>query len=125
MKKHDDAYLGNMNLKSSGVKLNFTQEQIKEYLKCAKDPVYFIRNYVKIVNLGKGLMPFEMYKFQEDMVRTMHANRFTIAKLARQSGKCFDIYTKVNVRNKKTGEIREMEVGELYDNIKSANPPTE
>lgn len=121
MKKHDDAYLGNMNLKSSGVKLNFTQEQIKEYLKCAKDPVYFIKNYVKIVNLDKGLMPFEMYKFQEDMVRTMHANRFTIAKLARQSGKCVYHDTIIKVRNKITGIVKEIAVGELYETIKDEN----
>lgn len=82
-----ETYLGNPNLKKSGIPLEFTKEQIEEYIKCSKDPVYFARNYVKIVNVDKGLMPFEMYDFQEDMVRTFNSNRFSICKLPRQTGK--------------------------------------
>jgi len=125
MSNKSQKYLGNSNLKASGVKINFSDKQVTEYMKCANDPVYFIKNYVKIVSLDKGTIPFELYDFQEKMVKGIHDHRFVIAKCPRQSGKCFDIHTKVKVRNKKTGEIREMEVGELYDNIKSANPPTE
>ena len=82
-----NSYLGNDNLKAAGVKVNFTPEQIEEYLKCSQDPVYFIKKYIKIINLDKGLVNFDMYKFQENMVKTIHNNRFTIAKLPRQSGK--------------------------------------
>lgn len=80
-------YLGNSNLKASNVQINFTKEQLEEYAKCARDPIYFIRNYVKIISLDKGLVPFELYDFQEEMVQTVHTNRFVIAKLPRQSGK--------------------------------------
>lgn len=80
-------YLGNDNLKAAGVKVSWTPEQIEEYVKCSQDPVYFIRKYIKIINLDKGLVNFNMYPFQEDMVTKIHANRFTIAKLPRQSGK--------------------------------------
>jgi hypothetical protein len=80
-------YLGNSNLKGSNVAMNFTKEQVEEYAKCAKDPIYFIKNYVKIVSLDKGLVPFELYDFQEEMVERVHQNRFVIAKLPRQSGK--------------------------------------
>lgn len=80
-------YLGNDNLKAAGVKVSWTPEQIEEYVKCSQDPVYFIRKYIKIINLDKGLVNFDMYPFQEDMVTKIHANRFTIAKLPRQSGK--------------------------------------
>ena len=38
------SYLGNSNLKASGVPLNFTKDEIEEYLKCADDPIYFIEN---------------------------------------------------------------------------------
>ena len=82
-----ETYLGNPNLKKLKIPLEFTKEQIEEYIKCSKDPVYFARNYVKIVNVDKGLMPFEMYDFQEDMVRTFNSNRFSICKLPRQTGK--------------------------------------
>ena len=83
----DQQYLGNPNLKKANVAQNFTSEQVEEYVKCSSDPVYFIQNYVKIVSLDEGLIPFKMYDFQIDMTRKFHDNRFNIAKLPRQSGK--------------------------------------
>jgi len=80
-------YLGNTNLKEAGIDIQFTEEQVKEYMKCSKDPVYFIEKYIKVVSLDEGLVPFKLYDFQEDMVETVHNNRFVIAKLPRQSGK--------------------------------------
>ena len=82
-----DGYLGNDNLKRIGVELQYTEEQVKEILKCSEDPLYFVRNYVKIVNVDKGLVSFEMWPFQEDMVKTFHNNRFSICKMPRQVGK--------------------------------------
>jgi len=82
-----DKYLGNQNLKASGVSVPFTEEQVKEYLKCSKDPVHFIKKYIKIVSLDEGLVPFDMWDFQEDIVEKVHNNRFVIAKLPRQTGK--------------------------------------
>ena len=80
-------YLGNPNLKKTNTPVEFTKENIIEYHKCAEDPIYFVKNYVQIVSLDHGLVPFEMYDFQEGMVSTMHDNRFSIFKLPRQSGK--------------------------------------
>lgn len=82
-----DGYLGNANLKRVGVELKYTEEQVTEILKCTEDPVYFIRTYVKIVNVDHGLVSFDMWPFQEDMVRTFKDNRFCIAKMPRQVGK--------------------------------------
>jgi hypothetical protein len=82
-----DAYLGNPNLKKVNTPVEFTKEQILEFQKCAGDPIYFMRNYIRIVSLDDGLVPFKMYPFQEHIVRTIHDNRFTICKLPRQSGK--------------------------------------
>lgn len=86
-KQDKGAYLGNPNLKSANVPVQFTEEQVSEYMKCAEDPVYFIKKYVRIVNLNEGLIPFDLYDFQERFVRTIHANRFVISKFPRQSGK--------------------------------------
>jgi hypothetical protein len=80
-------YLGNERLKRVGVEISFTEEQLREIIKCTEDPVYFIRNYVKIVNVDKGLVPFDMWSFQEEMVRDFHENRFSICKMPRQVGK--------------------------------------
>jgi len=82
-----DAYLGNPNLKKVNTPVEFTKEQILEYQKCAGDPIYFMTNYIRIVSLDEGLVPFKMYDFQKHIVRTIHDNRFTICKLPRQSGK--------------------------------------
>jgi hypothetical protein len=80
-------YLGNSNLKAAGVNVNFSEKQIEEYVRCSQDPLYFIKHYVKIVSLDKGLVPFEPYEFQEEMIQEVHTNRFVICKMPRQSGK--------------------------------------
>lgn len=82
-----DAYLSNPNLKKIGVDIEFTQEQIKEYVKCAKDPIHFIRQFVKIIHVDHGLIPLDLYEYQERMVSTFNDNRFVITKMPRQSGK--------------------------------------
>ena len=82
-----DAYLGNPNLKKINTPVEYTKEQVLEFRKCEEDPLYFISKYVQIVSLDEGLIPFNMYGFQEEMVSTMHKERFTICKLPRQSGK--------------------------------------
>ena len=82
-----DSYRDNPLLKKAGVKVEYTQEQVDEYIKCSKDPVYFAENYIKIVNVDEGLMKFKMWPFQKEMIRTYHQNRFSITKCPRQVGK--------------------------------------
>ena len=83
----DSVYLGNPNLKKANVQQEWTKEELEEYTRCMKDPIYFIQNYIQIVSLDEGLVPFKLYDFQKEMVGTFHNNRFTICKLPRQSGK--------------------------------------
>ena len=83
----DNIYLGNPNLKKANTPVEFTKEQIKEFIKCKQDPVYFAQNYVKIVSLDEGLVPFDMYKFQKKLIRNFHNHRFNICKMPRQTGK--------------------------------------
>lgn len=87
MSGNKELYLGNPNLKKVGVDIEFTREQVEEYLKCKQDPVYFARNYMKIISLDEGIVPFEMWDFQEKLISDFHENRFNIAKLPRQTGK--------------------------------------
>jgi len=83
----DDIYLGNPNLKKANTPIQFTKEQVTEFIKCKKDPVYFAAKYVKIVSLDEGLVPFDMYKFQKKLIKNFHNNRFNICKMPRQTGK--------------------------------------
>ncbi len=82
-----DVYLGNPNLKKANTPIEFTEENIREYLKCKEDPVYFAKNYIKIVTLDHGLQPFDLYDFQEKLINNFHNNRFNICKMPRQTGK--------------------------------------
>ena len=83
----DAVYLGNPNLKKTNTAINFTKKQVAEFIKCKDDPVYFTRNYIKIVSLDEGLVPFKMWDFQEQLIENFHKERFNIAKLPRQTGK--------------------------------------
>tara|TARA_Y100001972_G_scaffold123849_1_gene171813 strand:- start:1579 stop:3234 length:1656 start_codon:yes stop_codon:yes gene_type:complete len=82
-----EIYLGNPNLKKANTPIEFTQENIEEYLKCKDDPVYFAQKHVKIVTLDHGLQPFKTYDFQEKLIKNFHKNRFNICKMPRQTGK--------------------------------------
>jgi|TARA_E500000318_G_scaffold1065_1_gene1371 hypothetical protein len=87
-KKLDNkAYLGNANIKAAGVETEYTKEQIQEYALCVSDPMYFIKNYIKIVSLDEGLVQFKPYDFQENILNAVHKDRFVICKMPRQSGK--------------------------------------
>ena len=83
----DDIYLGNPNLKKANTKHEFTKEQLLEFIQCREDPLYFAENYIKIVNVDEGLVPFEMWPFQKELIRKFHANRFNICMMPRQTGK--------------------------------------
>jgi len=83
----DNVYLGNPNLKKANTAIEFTQEQILEFMKCKEDPVYFANNYIKIVSLDEGLTQFHPYHFQEKLINNFHNNRFNICKMPRQTGK--------------------------------------
>ena len=82
-----EVYLGNPNLKKANTPIEFTKENIQEFLKCKDDPVYFANNYIKIVSLDEGLVPFRQYPFQKKLIKNFHENRFNICKMPRQTGK--------------------------------------
>ena len=80
-------YLGNPNLKNVGQNIDWTEDTLEEYMKCKEDPQYFIQKYIRIVHVDKGLVPFEMYEYQRDMIKKFTDNRFVICKMPRQTGK--------------------------------------
>ena len=82
-----DIYLGNPNLKKANTPIEFTKENIEEYVKCKEDPVYFAKHYIKIITLDEGLQPFAPYHFQEELIKNFHEQRFNICKMPRQTGK--------------------------------------
>ena len=87
IKNNEFGYLGNPSVKRDGVETEFSKSEIREYMKCMKDPVYFAKKYVKIISLDEGLVPFDLYPYQQKMFRHFNKNRFSIVLACRQSGK--------------------------------------
>jgi hypothetical protein len=80
-------YNGNSNLKRAGVQVNWTPEMVEEWIKCSQDVVYFVKTYMKIVNVDRGLIPFIPYDYQVEMLQTMQQERYSIFCTSRQAGK--------------------------------------
>jgi len=81
------AYRGNPLLKRQGEVIEFTAAHVKEYKRCAKDPVYFAERYIKIVHVDRGLIPIRLYDYQKKLIKLCHDERFVICLSSRQSGK--------------------------------------
>ena len=87
LQNKNENYLGNPNIKKDGIVSNFNEEQVLEYARCMKDPVYFVEKYAKIISLDKGLVPFKLYPYQKKMFKHFKENRFNVVLACRQSGK--------------------------------------
>ena len=80
-------YLGNANLKRQGVDISWTEDMIREYVSCAKDPIYFAQNYIQIVHVDHGLIPIDLYDYQREIIEKTTNNRRTCVVTSRQAGK--------------------------------------
>jgi hypothetical protein len=82
-----EGYLGNSQLKKSQLEIEWTPELIKEYMKCAEDPIYFAEKYIHIVHVDRGLIPIELYDFQKDIISSITTGRRVVVNSSRQAGK--------------------------------------
>lgn len=87
LKNNEFGYNGNPLVKRDGVEQTFTKDELTEYIRCMNDPAYFARKYVKVINLDLGLVPFDLYPYQDTMFSHFNENRFSIVLACRQSGK--------------------------------------
>lgn len=97
------------------MEVSLTKSMFDELKRCRKDPIYFIENYVKVVHVDRGLIPFKLYPYQKKMIQAYADNRKVITMLFRQAGKCLGINTKVRLRQKSTNNIVEVTLGEFYE----------
>jgi phage terminase large subunit-like protein len=81
------SYLGNVNLKRKGVAIDWTQEMVQEFVKCAKDPIYFAEKYIQIVHVDHGLIPIVCYDYQKEIIKKTTDNRRVCVVTSRQAGK--------------------------------------
>ena len=82
-----DTYLGNANIKRDGVEHSFTREELEEYIKCKESVEYFAENYVKVIHIDYGLIPFKPYPYQKELFKSFQNERFSVVLACRQSGK--------------------------------------
>ena len=116
--KENYGYKGNLSLKPINQTVDWTQETLYEYTKCATDIKYFINNYVKIENVDEGLIKFKLRDYQHRMVDSIVNSRYSIFLCSRQIGKCQLASETITIKNKTTGEIMEVPIGDFYKNQK-------
>jgi hypothetical protein len=80
-------YNGNYNLKKSDTPVEWTEDLIREFAKCADDPIYFAEKYIKIVHVDRGLIPIELYDYQKEIIEAITNNRRVAVATSRQAGK--------------------------------------
>ena len=87
----------NPDVKIANELTQFSPEDLKELKKCKEDPIHCIKTYFKIKHPTKGLVPFELYEYQEEVIKRALKNRYNCILFPRQSGKCSDADTKICV----------------------------
>jgi len=112
---------GVLKAKIKGKSEKFTTYQKLEWIKCGLDVVYFTRKHIKIISIDDGIVPFDLYDYQEDLLYMYGENRFSISLQARQSGKCVTDNTLINIRNKTTGELKSITIEEFHELRKKEN----
>ena len=73
-----DSYLGNINVKRDGVLQVWSPDILQEYKRCMDNPIFFAENYVKVISLDYGLVPFKLYPYQKDMFSHFNDNRLSL-----------------------------------------------
>ena len=91
---------GNTRLRGAHSVVEYTTEQLEELAKCADDPIYFCKKYIKVQHPKHGAIPLELYDYQEEMIRMFMDERYSIVLSARQTGKCSLSSTRLNTLTK-------------------------
>lgn len=74
--KEQDQYLYSLSV----------DEQKAEYLRCKDDPAYFIEHYARIRHPMKGLVQFELWDFQKEILEELRSYRNNLYVKSRQLG---------------------------------------
>lgn len=123
---NDIEFMGNNEIVPKNCSLPLTQEHIDEFAFCAYHPIYTIKRYFKIVSEDRGIIPFELYDYQKDLVQNFFKYNRNLTLQSRQSGKtttiasCLLFYCIFN-ENKTIGIISLKKAGavEVLDRIKT------
>jgi len=110
-------------IKKPGKKTEFTQEMLIEYAKCIQDPQYFAEQYYKVVHQLEGAQIIKLRSYQKRILTNYLNEKLNILMASRQVGKCFFKNTVISLRNRKTGEIIDIDVYDFFKKIVEMNSP--
>jgi len=116
--KRKQDYLGNPNLPVANAVFEYTPEMVDHIAKCENSLLYFAENFFYIIDPDEGKTIIPLFDYQTRLLESFEKNRFNIVLSSRQSGKCFSENTSIKVRNKKTGEIEDVNAVEFYNRVK-------
>lgn len=103
-------------IKRPDKKIPMSPEMMVEFLQAAKNIEYFAEKYFHIV-AKKGKQLIKLRTYQKKMLKHFLKDRFTILNIGRQSGKCVDYDTYITIKNRITGEEKQITIGELFDEL--------
>ena len=82
-----ETYNGNQLLKRKGVQIQWSHDQVKEFVRCSRDPIHFAQNHLQIVHVDHGLIPMNLYDYQREIIEKITNNRRAAVVTSRQAGK--------------------------------------
>jgi hypothetical protein len=118
MGRKKDTYMGNPNLPTASATFEYTPEMVAEIAKCRDSLLYFGANYFYIIDPDEGKKIIPLFDYQTRLLKAFEEFKQNIVLSSRQSGKCFSENTLIKVRNKKTGEIEEIDALSFYNRVK-------
>lgn len=109
----------NKLIKTANITQKWTEKDIEDLMKC-QDPIdgphHFLNNFFYIQHPTKGKMQYTPFDYQRRLIDSYHQHRFNVNLLPRQTGKCLKgDTTMINIRNKQTGELREISIQEFFE----------
>lgn len=91
----------------------YTEWEIDEIKKCAKDVIYFANNYAYTMT-DYGMQQITLRDYQEDVLKAYQANKEVVFMASRQIGKCQLFNSQIVIKNKNTGEEKTIKIYKLY-----------
>ena len=78
---------GNVLVVKEGEKFEYTEEMIREIIRCKNDILYFAEHYIYVIHPKKGKIRLELRDYQFSLLEDLVENKSTVILSSRQSGK--------------------------------------
>lgn len=118
MADKDPAFRGNVNLKPPDAVEYMSPDEYKlfaaEIVRCRHDINHYAENYFNIITQDKGKQIISLFPKQKELLKAFMENDRVVVLSSRQTSKCVTGDSMVKVRNKKTGVVTTMSIGDFH-----------